>query len=664
MFRRFLGRERPSPATEYVALDLDTESTEVLQEFVETIVQELDFWAAMLAVVEEVEGKTRLTVKAFTTAFDRQAEGLLRVGDFVGRSLLEVGQLVAGQNLIGNYVLVDAETAKVNKAVRAILEEEPYAIVDDLYSLFAPRVKPEIAKRLQSLARVKKIITVPFRNRQGKVIGNLYAASENLNITDEKIRQVRAFSRLATTMLENSALRYERMRMTQRESVLKETITELLSETLSEQGLLQNITDSVVNKLGFRACMLSIVRYRDGKAILPVVAYQFAPELMEMIEIGEHYANLRLRGAWVAVDEETATNNIAVQTILQNLSYAKTQHLSDLFSPVVPERIAGVLQTMFGIQMLATVPLRDKRNDRDELRGNLFAATERDDISPAEIEDLKTFALAASIAIENAQHMRETQRMGLLASNVGHITHHFNNILGGVRWEVEALKKVAQNPRSTNEAILQGLDQTNEQIKDSIDKIKGLQRHFSDHLDNSQQDESIFDVNAELERVSHEIQTVYRKVYSKQVRVQTYYSLEKPFVLATAELGEVFGILMKNAYEAMPDGGNLTLSTEIVAGNRKTPERSVLIKISDTGNGIPPNQYGELFKLKQSSAKQGGMGYGLWSAKLTVEWFSGRIRFESLTQHDIDTKPGLSGREKGTTFILRFPMVDIEGRRR
>ena len=104
-------------------------------------------------------------------------------------------------------------------------------------------------------------------------------------------------------------------------------------------------------------------------------------------------------------------------------------------------------------------------------------------------------------------------------------------------------------------------------------------------------------------------------------------------------LAEVYAILIKNAVEAMPDGGQLQ-----VHGQCQGPEETnwVVVRVRDEGHGIDKLTMKSLFQPKHS-AKRGGLGMGLWLANLYVELLGGRLDVES-------TEVG-----HGTTFIIGLP---------
>jgi signal transduction histidine kinase len=93
--------------------------------------------------------------------------------------------------------------------------------------------------------------------------------------------------------------------------------------------------------------------------------------------------------------------------------------------------------------------------------------------------------------------------------------------------------------------------------------------------------------------------------------------------------------LIKNAREAMPNGGILTISTDLV-------DEQVVIQISDTGVGIPAELLPKLFEPFVTHGKSHGTGLGMAIAKSVVTAHSGKISVSSV--------PG-----SGTTVDIRLP---------
>jgi signal transduction histidine kinase len=96
--------------------------------------------------------------------------------------------------------------------------------------------------------------------------------------------------------------------------------------------------------------------------------------------------------------------------------------------------------------------------------------------------------------------------------------------------------------------------------------------------------------------------------------------------------------LLTNALEAMPQGGHLHIRLE---GPRAIPGQ-VVLRINDTGGGIPASFLaGGIFRPFQTT-KTKGLGLGLYSAREVVRAHGGEIEVESEVGH-------------GTTFTIRLP---------
>jgi signal transduction histidine kinase len=99
------------------------------------------------------------------------------------------------------------------------------------------------------------------------------------------------------------------------------------------------------------------------------------------------------------------------------------------------------------------------------------------------------------------------------------------------------------------------------------------------------------------------------------------------------QLHIVLGNLLRNARDAMPDGGQLIVRAAAAEGY-------VEISVTDTGHGIDPDN---LQRIMQPlfSTKARGMGLGLAMARAIVEKCEGTISVASVP-------------EEGATFIVRL----------
>lgn len=122
----------------------------------------------------------------------------------------------------------------------------------------------------------------------------------------------------------------------------------------------------------------------------------------------------------------------------------------------------------------------------------------------------------------------------------------------------------------------------------------------------------------------------------RRVQVVDHLSDDLPPVMADAgKLKQVIFNLCKNAVEAMPDGGTLTLRAHTDPG-------SVCLEVHDTGHGIPEgaNIFGAF-----TTSKSEGWGLGLAVVYQIISAHNGRIEYHS--------SPG-----NGTTFNVRLPIAN------
>ena len=104
--------------------------------------------------------------------------------------------------------------------------------------------------------------------------------------------------------------------------------------------------------------------------------------------------------------------------------------------------------------------------------------------------------------------------------------------------------------------------------------------------------------------------------------------------LDRSQIKQVFFNLVKNALEAMPDGGSL----KVVFG---VGDAYVDISFIDTGKGIAPEELGRVFEPYHTTKKKGS-GLGLMIVQRIIEEHGGEIELAS--------KPG-----EGTCFKIRLP---------
>jgi PAS domain S-box-containing protein len=109
-------------------------------------------------------------------------------------------------------------------------------------------------------------------------------------------------------------------------------------------------------------------------------------------------------------------------------------------------------------------------------------------------------------------------------------------------------------------------------------------------------------------------------------------------------IGQVVSSLVQNAFKFTPRGGDVTLAIAREGGE-------AVIRVSDTGMGIPPRKLQEIFGMFEQldpgpELAPGGLGIGLSLSRGLVQMHGGRIEARS------------EGPGRGTEFIVRLPLAD------
>ncbi|HKP61142.1 MAG TPA: ATP-binding protein, partial [Polyangiales bacterium] len=159
------------------------------------------------------------------------------------------------------------------------------------------------------------------------------------------------------------------------------------------------------------------------------------------------------------------------------------------------------------------------------------------------------------------------------------------------------------------------------------------------------------DLNGRLSELSE----LLRRVFPANVEISLLAGVQLPAVRADpSQLDQVFMNLCINARDAMPEGGQLTLTTELVSIESEfeashpwaKPGRYVLTTVTDTGSGMEPVLLERVFEpFFTTKAPHSGTGLGLAVAYGIVRQHGGILQCSSELA-------------KGTTFKVYLPAFE------
>jgi signal transduction histidine kinase len=218
-------------------------------------------------------------------------------------------------------------------------------------------------------------------------------------------------------------------------------------------------------------------------------------------------------------------------------------------------------------------------------------------------------------------HSEKLAGMGQLAAS---LAHELGNPLSIMSATLQYLYKRLQ------EVILDNLQRMDELLK-TLAGFMGPERPRIECLDIQQ-------------TLSHVLTFVAREAEEHQVKIHT--DFEPTLILCQADhrqLKQVFLNLFKNALEAMPTGGHLTISVRRRVDPAPSAKPELLIDIQDTGIGIADTDLDAIYRPFYSTKKQ-GTGLGLPFCRRVIEEHAGEISVQSQLG-------------KGTTVAIRLPVA-------
>ncbi len=263
------------------------------------------------------------------------------------------------------------------------------------------------------------------------------------------------------------------------------------------------------------------------------------------------------------------------------------------------------------------------------------------DISPF-IADGRCGGVVLSIRENLSIAEREDPSFDSLVFLLGTIAHEIKNPLGGIKGSAQLLqKKFMREGKAVPEA-----GDVNEYIERIIRETDRLNTVLQNYLTMSKRPVlQQLNVHEVLEKA---LSIMELSLKNGNISVRRFYDPSLPRVIGDGgKLLQVFLNIVKNALEAMPRGGTLSVMTRpsgeyaVQSGQIK---RWAVISIRDTGKGIPKNEMQKIF-LPFYTKKKKGTGLGLALSKKIIKDHDGFIKVE---------RPD-SG--KGTVFHVYIPFA-------
>ena len=231
------------------------------------------------------------------------------------------------------------------------------------------------------------------------------------------------------------------------------------------------------------------------------------------------------------------------------------------------------------------------------------------------------------------EQLRLADRLSIVGELTASLAHEVRNPLGAIRGTVEILRDEFGDKLKETDFFRILIEET-ERLNSVVDNYLSFARK-------KDQEESQYNIREVVQN-----STLLLSSKARKSGIQFKIDLpQAPIILEgnPNNLRQSLVNLELNAIQAMNNGGEISITGQLVDGNDSSLKQKILrLTINDQGSGIKTGDLEEIFK-PFFTTKADGTGLGLSIVK--------RIADENHWQIDVSSKPG-----SGTTFTLLIPV--------
>jgi two-component system, NtrC family, sensor kinase len=233
------------------------------------------------------------------------------------------------------------------------------------------------------------------------------------------------------------------------------------------------------------------------------------------------------------------------------------------------------------------------------------------------------------------EHALHTEKMASIGKMAAVLAHEINNPLSGILTYAKLLRKYldhADNGRDRRKEICDSLDLIASESRRCGDLVKNLLT-FSRTTPMNLQPTNVNSV------IDQALRLIQHQVELSAIHVEEHLDPDLPLIDCDgAQIEQVLLALLMNATDAMPQGGNVWITSTADADANQ-----LRIVVRDDGAGIPPEILPRIFEPFLTTKETGrGVGLGLAISHSILERHSGTIAVQSEVG-------------KGTTFTVTLP---------
>ncbi|MCK5085965.1 MAG: GAF domain-containing protein [Melioribacteraceae bacterium] len=255
------------------------------------------------------------------------------------------------------------------------------------------------------------------------------------------------------------------------------------------------------------------------------------------------------------------------------------------------------------------------KNKNEEVVGVLQLLNSSNEVFRKEDENiLNALSTHAALALQNADLVEQL----LKSERISSLGKMANFLINDIKKPILVSKRYAEHLKNKelDEDVIKVIDMLLEQLNNIADLVQSTSS-YSDSQTILRS--SNIGINELLEDYVNRVDSYVR---SMNCMIETDFDEDVNVKIDSKEFFQCFNHLIKNACDAMPEGGTININT-------KKAEDKILLTVKDYGLGISESLHDKIFEPFMSHGKREGTGLGLSVTKKIIEEHGGTISVKS-----------------------------------
>jgi signal transduction histidine kinase len=248
--------------------------------------------------------------------------------------------------------------------------------------------------------------------------------------------------------------------------------------------------------------------------------------------------------------------------------------------------------------------------------------------------------MALRVRPQAERRAQAAQRLAALGEMTGGIVHDFRNILMAIELGLRLAEKNSEQPEQVRAHLVaarEGLDRGVKLTSQLLAFAK--QQELTAHA-------------ADVNELLRKLELLLRYSAGPKTRIVLELASDVPkCLIEPSQFDAAVLNLVVNARDAMPNGGELQISTdgvETAVFGSAAPGTFVRVRVRDSGKGMPAEVLRKIFDPLFTSKEERGTGLGLPQVRAFMRLIGGYV--------SVASQQGI-----GTTFDLLFPSAEPDG---